>query len=197
MNSLRFNRLFASLLLLVSLALAKTAPEYFRSGAHLFVEGRYPTAAIEVKEGLAKYPSDLQLQRLLKRIEEAQEQQKNECDKKNPGQDKQDPEDQKDNQDQKDQKEDQKDQQQGNSSNQGNSSAGQSSSVGSSSDSQPQDQDQNQGQSSESQGQPDSLMEGQLDKQQAEELLKNFQESDQQKKRKLQLRGRSAPEKDW
>ena len=79
-------RLTMILVLMLAGALwAQSAAEYFRQGAHLYAEGRFPTAAIQVREGLDKFPQDQKLQRLLQRIEEAQEQQQEQCNQNNPG----------------------------------------------------------------------------------------------------------------
>ena len=172
-----------SIILALAVAVAaKTASEYFVSAAALYAEAKLPSAANEARDGLAHYPADSKLQNLLKRIEEAQKEQKDQNDKQNPGNNGEN----------------------GNSSSSGsdkNSSQG-----GQSSNSQDQN-NQNQGQSSggmqssSSESGGDStetpLQEGQLSKEQAEQLLKDFQENDKERKRNLKMRGRAAPEKDW
>lgn len=176
------NAFTLAIFLLASMACAKSATEYFTKAAALYTEAKLPTAANEAREGLARYPADPKLQKLLQRIEEAQEEQKKQCDKQNPSQDKQ----------------------QGESSSSGsdqNSSQGEPSSGSQESQPEPQGQSSAGEQSSASEDPGDStetpLQEGQLNKEQAEQLLKDFQENDKERKRKAKLRGRAAPEKDW
>lgn len=182
-------------LVLVFSAWGKTATDYFQNAASLYVEGRLPSANIEAQEGLAQYPADAKLQMLAKRIQEAQDEQKKECDKKNPGnQENQDDQDQKDQENQNDSQQSPQDSQ-----NQGQSSSAEASSSaqnGASSDSHSQE-DQPSDQQQQQPVPQDSLKEGQLSPDQAAQLLKDFEENDREKKRKLNLRGRAIPEKDW
>jgi Ca-activated chloride channel family protein len=172
------------LLLLASAVLlcAKTATEYFRQGAFQYADAKFPSAAIEVREGLSKYPSDTKLQMLLKRIEDAMKEQKD----KN----------QKDNSSEKNQ-----DQNSSSSGEQGSSNSQDKQSSNSkpdqSSNSQKGASSDSQGASSSSESSADSLQPGELNRDQAEQLLKDFQENDKERKRNVQMRGRSAPEKDW
>lgn len=165
---------------------AQSASEYFRQGAHLYAEGRFPSAAIQVREGLSKFPQDQKLQRLLQRIEEAQEQQQEQCNQNNPGnndEQNQDPQDQKD----------QPNQEQNSGENKPKDSPPES---GDSSAQNPPER----GDSNESEPEPspaDSLLEGQLTPEQAAELLQNFQDAEQNQKKQKQFSGRAIPEKDW
>jgi hypothetical protein len=162
---------------------AKTAQEYFRQGAYLYADAKLPSAAIEVREGLEKYPADTKLQMLLKRIEEAQEEQKNQNQKDNP-------QNQEQNQDQKQDQDQNKDQ---GSSSQQNSSGSQDPQSGNSSSS----GDQGSSSSQETQATPDSAQAGDLSREQAEQLMKDFQEQDKENRRKGRFSGRAVPEKDW
>lgn len=179
-NTRPFIAFCATLFFLVTIASAKTAGEYFTQAAALYAEAKLPTAANEAREGLARFPADSKLQNLLKRIEEAQKEQKKENDKQNPG--------------------DKGEQGNSSSNSDKNSSQGGQSSNSQEQPPEPQGNSSAQGQSS-SDGSGDSsetpLQEGQLNKDQAEQLLKDFQENDKERKRNLKLRGRAAPEKDW
>jgi len=158
----------AILFLLVASVFAKSANEYFVQGAFLYAQAKYPTAAIEVREGLAQHPSDLKLQRLLKRIEEAQKEQKQQNNKENPG----------------------------SSGNEGNSSSSQGSNQNKGSNG--QGSSSSQGASSSAAAQPEPQPpEGQLTKEQAEQMLKDFQENDKDRQRAKRGYGRAVPEKDW
>jgi len=161
---------------------AKTAQEYFLKSANLYTDAAYPTAEIEAREGLTRYPTDTKLQMLLQRIQDAMKDQKDKNDKQNPGSSQ--GQSSSANKDQK---------------NQGGSSGGQSSSSAANKDQKNQDKgNSSQAQNSSSAAQPkDSLQEGQLNKDQAEQLLKDFQENDKDRKRKAQMNGRAVPEKDW
>lgn len=175
-------RILPLLLMGISCLTAKTAAEYFQQGAYLYADAKYPTAAIEVREGLAKNPSDSKLQMLLKRIEEAMKEQQDKNQKENPGDSNSD----------------------SNSSSSGSGSSSNSGDSKSSNSKQGQSSAaQNPGQSSGSEGSSssqsggDSLQAGELNRDQAEQLLKDFQESDKERKRNMQIRGRAVPEKDW
>ena len=65
------------LMIVVSMAFAKTASEYYKEASFLYIENRLPSAEILCEEALAKYPQDQKLQMLLDRIREAKEEQKN------------------------------------------------------------------------------------------------------------------------
>ncbi|HSQ41005.1 MAG TPA: hypothetical protein VLM37_01855 [Fibrobacteraceae bacterium] len=173
-------------------AATKTAHDYFLKGAYLYADAQYPTAAIETREGLTKYPADSKLQMLLKRIEEAMEKQKQENNKNNPG----DNNDKQSSNSQGLSSNSQGDQ--GSSGNQGSSNSQQSSQ--SNQGQQPPDGGNSSAGASSSAGAqppPDSVATGDLNRDQAEQLLKDFQEADKEHKRQLQMRGRAMPEKDW
>ena len=71
------------LMIVVSMAFAKTASEYYKEASFLYLENRLPSAEILCEEALAKYPQDQKLQMLLDRIREAKEEQKNQNQKNN------------------------------------------------------------------------------------------------------------------
>ena len=76
-------RLALLLMIVVSMAFAKTASEYYKEASFLYIENRLPSAEILCEEALAKYPQDQKLQMLLDRIREAKEEQKNQNQKNN------------------------------------------------------------------------------------------------------------------
>jgi Ca-activated chloride channel family protein len=178
-----FQKILVTLLLVAMVVGAKTALQFFNDAAFLYSDARLPSAAIEARTGIAQYPNDIKLQRLLKRIEEAQKEQQKQNDKDNPGK-----------QDEK-QDEDQKSSSSGKGQGQSASSQAQSSSSGNG-EQKPEDQTPS-SQSGASSSSDEPLQEGQLNKDQAEQMLKDFQENDKERKRKIQMRGRAAPEKDW
>ena len=169
-------RFMATLLLCAMAAFAKTAHDYFLGGANLYVQAKFPTASLLVKEGLQQYPNDQKLQWLNERIEDAQKEQKKQNDKQNPGSSGQG-------------SSSSNNKNQSSSSLQNGSSQGPQSMQGASSSSE-------QGGSSSS-AEPE-LQEGQLSKEQAEQLLKDYKESEKDRKRNtLKARGVATPEKDW
>jgi len=179
------NKIILYVMLVLGFACAKSAQEYFTDASYLYTDARLPSAAIEARTGLAQYPSDVKLQRLLKRIEEAQKEQEKQNNKDNPSKN-----DQKQDQDQKSSSSGQ-----GQGQSQNASSQAQSSSSGKG-DSKPDEQNAS-SQSGASSASEEPLKEGQLSKDQAEQMLKDFQENDKERKRTQQMHGRAAPEKDW
>lgn len=166
-------RTILMLLCLGSIALwAKNAQEYFRSAAFLYAQNKLPSAAIEAKEGLSKYPMDQKLQRLLRRIEEMQEKQKEQNQKENPND---------------------------SPSEDSEKSSSATSSAASSSSASPDSPNASSSSATPPQTQQDEppLQEGQLDRNQAEQMLQDFQQNDQERKKATRARGRALPEKDW
>lgn len=194
------------MLCLVALALAsapRSASMYYREAAAEYVAGRLPSAGLLCDEGLRHYPGDRPLQMLKERIKENQDKQKQKCD--NPQS--------KDNQDQNSdgEKKDKGDSSGSSSGSSAGSSAGSSSASSSASG-----QGQGKGQSSSSgknnpgsQGQPSSasgsssaasampLRPGELTPEQAQQLLKDFNQNTGERKPWKPVQGKPRPEKDW
>lgn len=172
----------------------RSADAYFRDAASQFIEGRLPTAALTCQEGLRQYPENQSLQLLLERIQENQEEQKKQCnnpqnsDNQNENQDKQENQDQKDSEDSSQKNESQDPNQSASSSeSQGSSSSvsAESNPAGSSSA----------GASSNSAGVP--VAPGELTPEQAEQLLREFNQHRGERKPWKPGKGRARPEKDW
>jgi hypothetical protein len=194
-------------------AAARTAEAYYRDAAFEYVSGRLPTAALTCEEGLRKYPNDAKLKMLLERIRENKDEQKKKCDNpQNSGDQGDQNKDQqnKENQDQNKDKQDSDQDQQGQSSSaQGGSSnsqnkqgqQGQSSASGKSSASQNNSPEQNgnssAGGASSAQAAPMPLRPGELSKDQAEQMLRDFNQNTGERKPWKPVGGRTVPEKDW
>lgn len=207
----------AMLFAVAAFAAPKSASAYYGDAAFQYIENRLPSAEITCNEGLQYYPNDQKLQMLLDRIKEAKDEQKNENKKNDKNQDQnqdqnQDKDQNKD-QDQQDQNKDQQDQngengessssgenQEDNQQNQGQNGES-SSSQGESSDSNGADQQPEQPEgSSDSQGdeqeQP-AVPLGQMSPEEANQLLKDFDEQSGERKPWKPVRGQARPLKDW
>lgn len=172
----------------------RSADAYFRDAAAQFIEGRLPTAALTCQEGLRQYPENQSLQLLLERIQENQEEQKKQCnnpqnsDNPNENQDKQENQEKKDSEDSS----------QKNESQDSEKSASSSESQGSSSSAQAepnQGGSSSAGASSNSAGVP--VAPGELTPEQAEQLLREFNQHRGERKPWKPGKGRARPEKDW
>lgn len=201
-----------SLILLMMLAAGtwcattRSADAYFRDAAYEYIAGRMPTATQTCEEGLRQYPNDARLKNLLERIRENKEEQKNKCD--NP-QDGGDPDDQKKNDNKDGEKDDKKnDKKDGQKDEQKKDSEGQSSDSrsGNSSSSagkqEPQSPEGQQGASSaggasSATAAPQPMRPGELSKDQAEQLLRDFNQNTGERKPWKPVQGRKIPEKDW
>lgn len=200
-----------------ALAASRSASQYYRDAASAYIAGQNASAAQTCEEGLREHPGDSRLQKLLERIRDNQEQQKKQCQNpqdsdssQNKDKDKKQNQDQKNQQDQKS-KNDQNGS--GSSASQGSSKSqgkggeqGQSSNSQGSSDSQNRPKPQNQsgtGASSSSTSgngmseQAMPLRPGELNREQAQQLLKDFNQNSGERKAWHPVHGQSAPEKDW
>src|SRR5574344_1082310 len=155
-------------------AAPKSAAEYYSDAAFEYIESRLPSAEITCKEGLSYYPSDSKLQMLLDRIQQAKDKQKqqnqNQNKDKNQNQDKNQNDKNKQNQDK-------------NHKNQNKGDQGRSSSSGMSSQSNGGEQPQ--------------LPPGSLSKDDAAQLLKDFDKENGERKPWRPVQGRAVPDKDW
>lgn len=192
----------------------KSAAEYYSDAAFQYIENRLPTADITCSEGLSHYPDDAKLQMLKDRIEESKDEQRKQNRENNPNGENQEQKDRDDSkQDNQNGQNSEKNQEQdsGNSSDSndaGNSSASENASgEGSSGDSGANSSDSQSGQNaSDSDSEMSSASEtpvapeeqpGQMSKQEASQLLKDFDEEQGERKPWKPARGASRPEKDW
>ena len=208
------------LMIVVSMAFAKTASEYYKEASFLYIENRLPSAEILCEEALAKYPQDQKLQMLLDRIREAKEEQKNQNQKNNSENQKDDSEKDK-NQDEQNQEN--QDNQSGNENKENENSSESSSSNG---ENQGENKNENQNSSSAGMGEssssessegqnnnepsglssssasgenqePPEAYPGQMTPEEASQLLKDFDEQKGERKPWRPVRGQAYPEKDW
>ena len=203
-----------------ALAASRSASQYYRDAASAYIAGQNASAAQTCEEGLREHPGDSRLQKLLERIRDNQEQQKKQCQNpqdsdssQNKDKDKKQNQDQKNQQDRKDQNGSGSSAAQGSSNSQGNSNSqgkggeqGQSSNSQGSSDSQKRPNPQNQsgtgasGSSTSGNGMSEQAMPvrpGELNREQAQQLLKDFNQNSGERKAWRPVHGQSAPEKDW
>lgn len=191
----------------LTFAAPKSAPEYYSDAAFQYIENRLPTAEITCKEGLSFYPDDAKLQMLLDRINEAKNEQKNQ--NKQNNQDKNKNQDQNKDQQNKDQdknknQDQNQDQNQNQNQNRNSSSSGNGQNQGLSSSSNNsgnsgEGNSQGNENSSNSQGgeEPEQTPPGQMNKDEASQLLKDFDEEHGERKPWKPVKGMVRPEKDW
>lgn len=196
-------------ILMISLCVAaaayaapKSAAEYYSDAAFQYIESRLPSAEITCKEGLSYYPSDSKLQMLLDRIQQAKDKQKqqnqNQNKDKNQNQDKNQNDKNKQNQDKNQQDQNKNDQ---------NQNKDQQNQDQNKDKNKNQNQDQNkgdQGRSSSSGmssqsngGERPQLPPGSLSKDDAAQLLKDFDKENGERKPWRPVQGRAVPDKDW
>jgi len=202
-----------SLILLMMLAAgtwcatSRSADAYFRDAAYEYIAGRMPTATQTCEEGLRQYPNDARLKNLLERIRENKEEQKNKCDNPQDGGDQGDSK-KNDNKDDKksdgkdgekdDQKNDQNDDKKdGQKDEQKQDSNGQSSDSRSDKSPEGQQGASSAGGASSAAAAPQPLRPGELSKDQAEQLLRDFNQNTGERKPWKPVQGRKVPEKDW
>lgn len=196
---------------------AKTASAYYGDAAYLYFQNRLPSAEIACDEGLEKYPNDSKLQNLKARIQEAKDEQQKQNEQNNPnGQNNQDQnkdQNQDENQDKNNQdKQDENQQDQGQNGESSSSSesaenqqnqngSGESSSSGMSSSSNGEGENQEQGGQENQQENADEPRDPEnpnaMSREQASQLLKDFDEQNGERKPWKPARGQVYPEKDW
>ncbi len=216
---MRFGIFLLALGLAFSFSLAapkapKSAAEYYSDAAFQYIENRLPTAEITCSEGLSHYPDDAKLQMLKDRIEESKDEQQKQNRENNPNGENQEQKDQDDSgqdnqngQGQDSEKNPERDSGSSNGSNDaGNSSASENSdgmssvSGENSSDSQGGQNASDSGSEASSASEESAAPEeqpGQMSKQEASQLLKDFDEEQGERKPWKPARGMSRPEKDW
>lgn len=168
----------------------RSAAQYYRDAASEYIAGQNASAAQTCEEGLRAHPGDSRLQKLLERIRDNQEQQKKQC--QNPqdsdslqNKDKDQEKKPNQNQNKNQNKQDKNDKNQngsGSSNSQNQSGQGASSSSAS-------------GNGMSEQAMP--MRPGELNREQAQQLLKDFNQNSGERKAWRPIRGQSAPEKDW
>ena len=202
-----------------AIAAPKSSSAYYGDAAFQYIENRLPSAEITVNEGLQYYPNDQKLQMLLDRILEAKEEQKNENSKNDKNQDQNKNQDQEQNQDDGSQDKSQdknqdsengssaaessssgnegSENQQNGEGSESSSSAPQSSDSSGENENQPQEEPAPENpEDSESSG--DSLVPvGEMTPEEANQLLKDFDEQNGERKPWKPIRGQRRPEKDW
>lgn len=209
-----------SLCAVVAFAAPKSASAYYGDAAFQYIENRLPSAEITCNEGLQYYPNDQKLQMLLDRIHEAKDEQKNENQKNDKNQDQnqdknQDQDQNKDqdqNQDQNQNQDENKDDQNGESSSSGeqdqnqqnqgengesSSSAGESSDSNGGADEQPEQPENGSSDSQGAEPEEQPVQMGEMSKEEADQLLKDFDEQNGERKPWKPVRGQARPAKDW
>lgn len=182
----------------------RSAAQYYRDAASEYIAGQNASAAQTCEEGLRAHPGS-RLQKLLERIRDNQEQQKKQC--QNPqdsdsSQNKDKDQEKKPNQDQNKQDKNDKNQNGSGSSDSQSKGGEQGQSSGSKGSSNSQNQS-GQGVSSSSasgNGMSEQAMPmrpGELNREQAQQLLKDFNQNSGERKAWRPVHGQSAPEKDW
>lgn len=170
----------------------RSAAQYYRDAASEYIAGQNASAAQTCEEGLRAHPGDSRLQKLLERIRDNQEQQKKQC--QNPqdsdsSQNKDKDQEKKPNQDQNKQDKNDKNQNgSGSSGSKGSSNSQNQSGQGVSSSSAS-------GNGMSEQAMP--MRPGELNREQAQQLLKDFNQNSGERKAWRPVHGQSAPEKDW
>ena len=194
-------------ILMISLCVAaaayaapKSAAEYYSDAAFQYIESRLPSAEITCKEGLSYYPSDSKLQMLLDRIQQAKDKQKqqnqnqNKDKNQNQNQDKNQNDKNKQNQDKNQQDQNKNDQNQ----NKDQQNQDQNKKQNKDQNKGDQGRSSSSGMSSQSNGgeQP-QLPPGSLSKDDAAQLLKDFDKENGERKPWRPVQGRAVPDKDW
>jgi Ca-activated chloride channel family protein len=223
MNSLR--KVIPALALALAgafgISAAKTAEDYLHGGASQYIQGRLQEAALEVEEGLRKYPNDARLKALAGQLKSMKDQQKKdqgggEGQGGQGSQQKQDKQDSSQNQQGKDkqdsskqqQKDQQKDQQQ---KEQDKDKQGKDKQGGDKDQDKQEDKDKN----GQGDGQPPQAEKGkdgdstgkgaapvppgQMSKDEAERLLNSYQDDEKREQKNMQKRSRKPVEveEDW
>jgi len=183
-------------------AATRSADDYYREAAYAFIGGRFPTAGQICEEGLRKHPGEPRLQALLERIRANKEEQKKKC--QNPqdgeGDNKKDSEKSEKDGEKKSSNSSESDpsSQSGTSSQSEGQGNGHSSAAGRSSDSRDPSAGNSSGQgSSSASAQSKPLRAGELSKEQAEQLLREFNQHTGERKPWKPQKGQMPPEKDW
>ena len=194
-------------------ARAKSLEDYLHGGAGLYIQGRLQEAAVEVEEGLRKYPNDPRLKALAGQLKSMKDQQKQDQgggegqggqgsqQKQNPQDSSQNPKGQGKEQEQQKQKQDQDQQQKDQGKDQGadqeKEKEKEKEKGGEKEGPPPQAEPGEQGDSA---GQGDApVPPGQMSKEEAERLLNSYQDDEKREQKNMQKRFRKPVEveEDW